>query len=46
MEKKAVLMVSLFVDEKRTETGEITMKKLAIALLFVSCDHDDRMPGG
>ena len=28
MEKKTVLMVSLFVDEKRTETGEITMKKL------------------
>ena len=44
--KKAVLMVSLFVDEKRTETGENYHEKISNSAAFVSCDHDDRMPGG
>ena len=43
--KKAVLMVSLFVDEKRTETGENYHEKISNSAAFVSCDHDDRMPG-
>ncbi|MFR4145096.1 MAG: hypothetical protein ACLT1J_01370 [Mediterraneibacter gnavus] len=40
-----MLMVSLFVDEKRTETGENYHEKISNSAAFVSCDHDDRMPG-
>lgn len=38
-------MVSLCVDEKRTETGENYHEKISNSAAFVNGDHDDRMPG-